>query len=268
MATQTIVECASAIADAHRTGRPIAPISVRHPDLTVDDAYQIQLTQVRGWESDGATVKGYKVGLSSAATQRQLGVSQPDFGHLTDTMFFLDAAEIAADRFIDPRVEPEIAFILGRDLRGPGVTAADAMNAIAWVTPALEIIDSRIRDWEIGIVDTVADNASSGGVVLGSRRTAAVAIDMRCIGGILSIGGVVVDTGATGAVLGSPINALVWLANVMGERGVTLRAGGVILPGSISAAHPVVPGDVATVTFDGLGSATARFGRQGLPDDQ
>ncbi|GAA1072470.1 2-keto-4-pentenoate hydratase [Tsukamurella spumae] len=259
MTTQIISDCAAELAEAYRTRRAITPIAERFPELTIDDAYRIQQLQVQSWIDDGAAVRGHKVGLSSRAMQRQLGVDRPDFGHLLNTMFYPDGGRVPAGTFIAPRVEAEIALILGSDLSGPGITPAEALGAIAWVTPALELIDSRIADWRIGIVDTVADNASSGGVVLGSQRVPVEQVDLRGIGGTLRVGGALVDTGAGGAVLGSPVNALVWLANVMGEHGVTLRAGEVILPGSVTAAHAVGPGDVAVATFDRIGSATVRF---------
>lgn len=245
---------------AARRGRdPVAPPSRTHPGLTLDDAYAVQLEQVRVWTEEGQRVQGHKVGLTSAAMQRQLKVDQPDYGHLMDTMFHLEGLPIELDEFLSPKVEPEIAFVLKRPLSGPGVNAAEALSAIDYVLPAIEIIDSRIRNWEIGLVDTVADNASSGGVVLGSRPTKADAVDLRLAGCVLTRRGAVVGTGAGGAVLGSPLNALVWLANTVGRLGVTLEAGHVVLPGSVCAAVPVAAGDSVTATFGGLGSVTARF---------
>jgi 2-keto-4-pentenoate hydratase len=250
---------AQELQDALRTRTPIDPIRGSHPGLTVDDAYAIQLSQVTARQRDGQQVQGHKVGLTSAAMQRQLGVSQPDYGHLYDTMFHLEGLPIALGEFISPKVEPEIAFVLKRPLAGPGVNVARALSAIDYVVPAIEIIDSRIRDWDISLVDTVADNASSGGVVLGSRPIKIDAVDLRLSGCVLTRRGAVAGTGAGGAVLGSPVNALVWLANVVGRRGVTLEAGHVILPGAVTAAVPVTAGDAITATFGGIGSVTARF---------
>lgn len=246
---------------AYRTGVPIEPLTDRFPGLTVDDAYEIQVGQVQQWRADGAVIKGHKVGVSSAAMQRQLGVDQPDFGHLTDRMFYLESQLIDSSTYIAPKVEPEIAFVLGRPLAGPGVTVAEAVTAVSFVTPALEIIDSRIRDWKIKLEDTIADNASSGGVVLGSAAVPLEKLDIRLVGGVLHRNGELVGSGAGGAVLGSPLNALVWLANVLGHRGVSLEAGHVVLPGSIMAAQSVAAGDVVTATFGGLGSVTARFSK-------
>lgn len=260
MNSHTCTEAVDALLAAYH-GEPIEPLTRRFPGLDVDDAYAIQLGQVAAWRQDGAVIKGHKVGLTSAAMQRQLGVDQPDFGHLTGAMFHLESHPIDAAAFLQPKVEPEIAFILGRPLRGPGVTLAEAAASVEFVAPALEIIDSRIRDWKITLVDTIADNASSGGAVLGGSVTPLSQVDLRLAGGVLRRNGEVVGTGAGGAVLGSPLNALAWLANVLGARGVGLEAGHVVLPGSITAAVPVTSGDVVTATFAGLGSVTARFGK-------
>ncbi len=242
---------------AYRTRRPIAPLVTAYPELTIEDAYRIQLAQVGEWLADGRRVLGRKVGLTSPAMQAQMQVSQPDFGHLMDDMFFAEHAPVPADRFLQPRAEPEVAFVLGRDLQGPGVTVAAAAAAVDFVLPALEIIDSRIADWQIGIVDTIADNASSGGVVLGSTARRIGEVDLRLGGCVLHRNGEIAGTGAGGAVLGSPLNSLAWLANTLGRHGEGLHAGQVILPGSITASIPFGPGDVITATMAGLGSVTA-----------
>lgn len=263
MNMQVRSEAVQALLDAYRSGEPIDPLTDRFADLDVDDAYAIQVGQVKQWQAGGAVIKGHKVGLSSAAMQRQLGVDQPDFGHLTDRMFHLESQPIDPSAFVAPKVEPEIAFVLGKPLAGPGVTVAEAMAAVEFVMPALEIIDSRIRDWKIKLVDTIADNASSGGVVLGSTATPLSQVDVRLVGGVLYRNEEVVGTGSCGEVLGSPLNALVWLANVLGRRGVTLEAGHVVLPGAITAAVSVAAGDVVRATFARLGSVTARFSKEG-----
>jgi 2-keto-4-pentenoate hydratase len=261
MDSSFVEEAAAALRNAYATGTPIPPLTTTYSDLSVADAYAIQLAQVRAWTTAGAAVKGHKVGLTSAAMQRQLGVNEPDFGHLTDTMFFQDSSPIDTGRFMQPRIEPEIAFVLGRPLSGPGVTTAQAIAAVDFVLPGLEIIDSRIEDWKITLADTIADNASSGGVVLGTRPTRLEAIDLTLTGCLLHRNGVLEQAGAGGAVLGSPINALVWVANVLGERGVRLEAGHVVLPGSVTAAIPVTAGDTMTATFAGLGPVSAIFAK-------
>lgn len=245
--------------DAYRTRQPIEPLIERHPEMTIEDAYAIQSMQTERRVADGAVIRGHKVGLTSHAMQRQIGVSTPDYGVLMDDMFYLESRPIPADRFLQPRVEPEIAFVLARALRGPGLTVADAVRAVDVVLPALEIIDSRIVDWRISYFDTVADNASSGGLVLGSSVRRLPDLDVRGMGCVLRKNGHVVGTGAGGAVLGSPLNALVWLANTLGEHGVELHEGAVVLPGSITQAVPVESGDTITCVFAGLGALTARF---------
>jgi 2-keto-4-pentenoate hydratase len=263
MDQQVHAQAAQVLLDAYRTGVAVDRLTDTYPGLTIADAYQIQLAQVRRWTEQGAVIKGHKVGLTSAVMQRQLGVDQPDYGHLTGDMFHLEAQPIDVTGFLQPRIEPEIGFVLNRELHGPGVTAAEAAAAIEFVVPALEIIDSRIRDWQITLVDTIADNASSGGVVLGSRFTRPSRVDLRLVGCLLSRQGEVLGTGAGGAVLGSPLNALVWLTNTLGPLGIALHPGQVVLPGSLTAAVPVAAGDVLTAEFAGLGSVTAIFDKKG-----
>lgn len=236
------------------------PIVEAFPDAVIEDAYEIQRFQVEEWQRRGLTIKGHKVGLASAAMQRMLGVNQPDYGHLMSDMFFLEHLPIPADRFLQPRIEPEVAFVLGRPLRGPGVTVADVVRSIEYVLPSLEIVDSRVRDWKIGIVDTISDNASSGGVILGSRPVRLEDVDLRFMGCLLHVNGELVETGGGGAVLGSPLNAVAWLANTVGPRGVTLEEGHVILPGSMTRAPFIKPGDTVVAAMSGLGTVTAVFG--------
>lgn len=253
-------EAADRLLGVYRTRQPIEPLSPDHPGADIEFAYRVQQLQVQQWVRDGDVVKGHKVGLASRAIQRQMDVDQPDFGHLTASMFHLEHAPIPPTQFLQPRIEPEIAFVLGRPLAGPGVTVAEAVRAVDFVLPALEVVDSRIRDWQISIVDTIADNASSGGVILGSRPIALDSVDLRLAGCTLHIDGSLVATGAGGAVLGSPINALVWLANTVGPLGVTLEPGHVVLPGSMTRAFPVAPGQTVVANINGLGSVTAVFG--------
>jgi 2-keto-4-pentenoate hydratase len=255
----TRAEVARTLLDSYATGKAIAPLTATYADLTLEDAYAIQLLQIEELTRSGRTIKGHKVGLTSAAMQRLLGVEEPDFGHLLDDFFYLEHDPIPVDRFLQPRIEPEVAFVLKHPLGGPGVTVPEAIAAVGFVLPALEIVDSRIENWKIGLVDTIADNAISGALVLGSTPTGLREVDLRLAGVVMTRNGMVVGTGAGGAVLGSPITSLVWLANTLGARGVTLEAGHVILPGSVCAMVPVASGDTFTATFAGLGSVTARF---------
>ncbi|KRE55432.1 2-keto-4-pentenoate hydratase [Phycicoccus sp. Soil748] len=244
---------------AYATRTPVEPLTATYEDMTLEDAYAIQLLQVERRRDEGRVVRGHKVGLTSVAMQKLLGVTEPDYGHLLDDFFHLEHAPVPVSSFLQPRVEPEVAFVLKRPLKGPGVTVHEALRAVDFVLPALEIVDSRIRDWRIGLLDTIADNASSGAVVLGSTPTDVGAVDLRLAGATFHRNGQVVGTGAGGAVLGSPVNSLVWLANTVGARGITLEEGDVVLPGAVCAMVPVAAGDTFTATFAGLGSVTARF---------
>jgi 2-keto-4-pentenoate hydratase len=255
----TLAEAADLLLTAYDSRVPVEPLVTKFEGLTLSDAYEIQLLQIRHRVARGARIKGHKVGLSSPAMQRQMGVNQPDYGHLLNDMFWLENQPVPMAKFLQPRVEPEVAFVLKRQLAGPGITVADAASAVDFVLPALELIDSRIRDWRIGIIDTIADNASSGGVVLGSAPARLADVDLRLAGCTLHRNGALVGTGAGGAVLGSPLTSLTWLANTVGARGVVLEPGHVVLPGSITASVPVGAGDTVTAAFGELGSVTARF---------
>ncbi|SFN60422.1 2-keto-4-pentenoate hydratase [Mycetocola miduiensis] len=244
--------------EAYGTRMPVAPLTDAHPDLQLEDAYRIQLHQVERWKNSGRRVSGYKVGLTSLAMQRQLGVDQPDFGHLFSDMI-VDGSAVDAAAFISPKIEPEIAFVLKHDLRGPGLSLVDVIGAVDYAIASLEIIDSRVADWKIKLADTIADNASSGAVVLGNRPVRLDVADLGLAGCILTRNGDVVATGAGAAVLGNPLNGVLWLANKLGSLGQTLEEGSVVMAGSITAAVPIAPGDVFTATFAHLGDVRARF---------
>jgi 2-keto-4-pentenoate hydratase len=246
---------------AERGSAPIEPLSARHPELGVADAYEVQLEGVRLRVADGDRVRGHKVGLTARVMQQQFGVAQPDFGHLLASMFHPEGEPLPVDALIAPRVEPEVAFVLARPLQGPGVTVADVLAATDFLMPALEIIDSRIEGWRIGITDTVADNASSARVVLGGSRTAVADVDPRLIGVVLRRNGEVVETGASGAVLGNPAYAVAWLANTIAAHGGVLREGDVIMPGTCTRAVDMAPGDTVRADFDQLGHVTVSFSR-------
>ncbi len=249
---------ASRLADAYETREPIDPPSAT-ATLSVEDAYCVQALQIDRRIALGARVRGHKVGLTSLAMQQMLGVDQPDYGCLLDTMFVPPGTRVTASDFLQVRVEPEVAFVLGRDLRGPAVSIADAVQAVDFVVAALELIDSRIRDWQVTLVDTIADNASSGAVVLGSRPVPASQVDLRLIGCNFYRNGALAATGAGGAVLGSPITALAWLANTLGSLGVALEAGEVVLSGSCTKAVPARPGDTLFAHFAELGPVSVSF---------
>ena len=250
---------ADALAEAERTGIPIGPLTTQWAEIDVVDAYEIQLANIADRLKAGALVRGHKVGLSARAMQAMMGVDEPDYGHLLDDMFFFEGDAVPAGRYLYPRVEVEVGFVLGAPLSGPACGVADVLAATAFVCPAIEIIDSRIRDWKIRIADTIADNASSAGVVLGGRRTPLAGVDLRTIGAVLRRNGEIVQTGAAGAVLGNPATAVAWLANTVHRFGVSLDAGHVILPGSCTRAVDVRPGDVVRADFDVLGPVSIRF---------
>jgi len=251
---------ADSLLAAYAADRPtLAPVTSTYDGLTVDEAYAIQQTQIRRRVAAGAAIVGYKVGLTSTAMQQQMGVYEPDFGHLLADMVLAADAPIVTSRFRQPRAEPEIALVLGRDLPGPGLSVADVMTATSYVLPAIEIIDSRISDWKIGLIDTIADNASSGALVLGQTPVSTAGRDLSLAGCVLRRNGRIVATGAGAAVLGSPWHAATWLANTLTARGADLTAGKIILTGSIMAAVPVTAGDAVTASIDGLGSVTAVF---------
>ena len=247
--------------EADRTAKPIAPLTERYPDLVVEDAYAIQTVNIDRRVAGGERIIGRKVGLTSAPMQKLLGVDEPDFGVLTDEMFVEDGDLIALDRLVQPRVEAELAFLMETDLAGPGVTTAAALRAIAGALPAVEVVDSRVADWKIKLVDTVADNASSGLLVAGGRLTPVDRLDLRLVGVVVSRNGEVLHTGAGAAVLGNPARCVAWLANKLGAFGAGLRAGDIVLPGSPHAMVSVAPGDVFRAEFAHLGAVTVRFSK-------
>lgn len=242
-----------------RERRTVLPLIERYPDLTVDDAYAISLGFLARRQADGERVVGKKIGVTSKAVQDMLGVHQPDFGFLTDWMEVGAEIDIDAKALIAPRAEAEIAFVLKHSLNGPGVTAADVMAATDYIAPCFEIVDSRIRDWKIGIVDTVADNASCGVFVLGEAKADPHAHDLPALHVTVTKNGAPLSEGYGSAVQGDPAQAVAWLANTLGAYGVTLDAGDVILSGSLVPLEPAVKGDVFEMTLHGVGTCTARF---------
>jgi len=245
--------------DALRARETVAPLIVDDPSLTIDDAYAISLATRSLREADGELVIGKKIGVTSKAVQDMLGVHQPDFGFLTDRMWVKGDIDVAREGLIQPRAEAEIAFILGEGLRGPGVTAEQVIAATEAIAPCFEIVDSRIRDWRIGIVDTVADNASSGLFVLGGPVRRLDGLDLRALHIQMTRQGEVVSKGSGAACLGNPLNAMAWLAGELARRKTPLRAGDIVLSGSLGPMVAVKPGDAFEATITGLGTVSARF---------
>jgi 2-keto-4-pentenoate hydratase len=244
---------------AEREKTTLRPLTERYPQIAIEEAYRIQLALIEMKKADGAKVVGKKIGLTSKAMQKMLNVDQPDYGHILDNMVLQDSAAFTVRELIQPKIEPEIAFILDQNLKGPGVTPIQVLAATRFVVPALEIIDSRIEGWKIRLCDTIADNASSARVVLGGSPKRIDQVDLKLVGMILEKNGEIVQTGAGGAVLGHPAAAVAWLANAVGQFGVSLEAGEVIMPGALCAAADVAAGDLLQASFDGLGSVSVRF---------
>jgi len=237
----------------------LRPFTEKYPKIAPEESYRIQLALVEIKKADGVNVVGKKIGLTSKAMQKMLNVDQPDYGHILDNMVLQDAAVFRISELIQPKIEPEIAFILDRELKGPGVTPMAVLAATRFVVPALEIIDSRIEGWKIKLCDTIADNASSARVVLGNSPKRIDEFDLKLVGMVLEKNGDIVQTGAGGAVLGHPAVAVAWLANAVGQFGVTLGAGEIIMPGALCAAVDVSAGDLLQASFDGLGTVSVRF---------
>ncbi|KDB52150.1 2-oxopent-4-enoate hydratase [Sphaerotilus natans subsp. natans DSM 6575] len=237
----------------------VEPLTQRHPGITLDDAYLIQLRMIERRCAAGERVIGKKIGVTSQVVMDMLGVDQPDFGHLLSGMVFSEGEAVDTSKLIAPKAEAEVAFILAKDLTGPGVTAADVLRATDCVMPCFEIVDSRIRDWKIRIQDTVADNASCGVFTLGGVRRSPRQLDLALAGMVLEKNGEIVSTSCGASVQGSPVNAVAWLANTLGRRGISLKAGDVILSGSQSPLVPVRPGDSLHCSVGGLGSTSVRF---------
>ncbi len=247
---------ADALWAAEAARSPIAPLIQSYPDLTTDDAYEIQLRNIR---RRTAPVVGHKVGLSSKAMQEMMGVDEPDYGHLLEDMRVYEDVPVDAGRYCYPRVEIEVAFLLGADLPGEDCTEDDVLAATQAFAPSIELIDSRIVDWKISIGDTISDNASSAGFVVGKGRVAPSDIDIKGIDATLTRNGELVAQGRSDAVLGNPVTAVAWLARTVARFGVRLHAGHVVLPGACARAVDVRPGDSFLASFVGLGDVSLSF---------
>ncbi|QQE77723.1 2-keto-4-pentenoate hydratase [Alicyclobacillus sp. SO9] len=251
-----IAECAHLLDKSEQSLVPVGPLTERFPELSVEQAYQVQMRNVERRTDRGDTVVGHKVGLTSKPMQRMLGVPEPDFGHLFQSMYY-ESGTVVDYPLIQPKVEPELAFILKHDLDSVKTTVRDVLQATEYVVPAIEVIDSRVADWKIKLPDTVADNASSGCFVLGDLYTSIDKVNLGTIGGVMKMNGSVVQTGAGAAVLGHPAVSVAWLANKLNSLGTKLKAGDVVLSGAVSAAVTFHPGDSVSVSFGRLGTVSA-----------
>lgn len=260
-----LADIAGRLYSAEQTRTPIRQLSLDYPDMTVEDAYAVQRALVALKVADGRIIKGRKIGLTSKVMQRAVSIDEPDYGALFDDMFVEDGGCVPRGRFIRPRVEVELAFVLGQDLQGPGVTLFDVLRATEFVTPALEILDARVQmsDPETGhlrtIVDTIADNAADAGLVLGGRVVRPLDVDLRWVAALLLRNGVIEETGVAAAVLNHPGNGVAWLANRLAPHGVPLRAGDVILSGSFTKPVFAEPGDTFVADYGSLGTVSVSF---------
>jgi 2-oxo-hept-3-ene-1,7-dioate hydratase len=250
---------------ARREVKPIDPITVEHPDLTIDDAYVVQQAWVDLQIAEGAALVGRKIGLTSRAMQQQMKIDEPDFGALLDYMIMPSGIQLRHADFVDPKLEVEVAFVIGSRLSGDSVTVDEVLAATEYIQPALELIDA--RSYRVHpetkrprtIVDTIADNAADAGVILGGEKTKPADVDMRWIGAIFSCNGVVEETGLAAGVLGHPANGIAWVARRIAPYGLAIEPGQIILAGSFTRAATTHPGDEFVADYGPLGTVTCSF---------
>jgi len=262
---ESIESLARELYQARKTRTQLRHFSKRHPQMTVDDGYAIQRAWVALELADGRTIKGRKIGLTSRAMQLSSQIDEPDYAPLMDDMFFANGADIPIERFIAPRIEVELAFILARPLRGPHVTLFDVLSATDYVSPAIEIIDARIEQFDREtktprkVFDTISDFAANAGIVLGGRPVRPMDVDLRWVGALLHKNGVVEETGLAAGVLNHPANGVAWLANRIAPHDEQLNTGDVVLAGSFTRPTPAVKGDTLQADYGPLGSIAFRF---------
>jgi 2-oxo-hept-3-ene-1,7-dioate hydratase len=265
LSDEAIAEAARRLHEAERSGRQIRHLSLQHPGMTIADAYAIQRAWVALKLGEGRTLKGHKIGLTSKAMQYSSQIDEPDYGDLLDDMFFGDGTDIPVSRFIVPRVEVELAFILRSRLQGPGCTLFDVLDATQFVVPAIEIIDARIEQFDRDskaprkVFDTISDNAANAGIVTGGRPVRPLDVDLRWVSALLYRNGVIEESGVAAAVLNHPANGVAWLANKLAPHGVSLEPGQVILGGSFTRPVNARAGDTFHVDYGPLGAISCRF---------
>lgn len=259
MTSPAIEQIARKLREAAYSGTPVPPIKDELPELSIDEAYRVQRANTDHYIGQGRAVSGRKIGLTSFAIQEQLGVDQPDYGVLWKDTEYQDGQEIPFSHLQQPRIECEVALILGKRIEQIQPRLADVIQAVDYVVPALEIVGSRVADWKISIYDTIADNASSGVYVLGGPPRKLEGLDLRLCGMVMERDGQPVSTGCGAACLGHPLHAAVWLAETMVQRGMPLDAGDVVLTGALGPMVEVRPGDLFEARINGLGSVRARF---------
>ena len=261
----TLTELARELYQARKTRTQVRHFSKRYPQMTVEDGYAVQSEWVKLELADGRTIKGRKIGLTSRAMQQASQITEPDYAPLMDDMFFEQGSDIPMSRFIAPRIEVELAFVIGRPLKGPGVTMFDVLAATEYVTPAIEIIDARIEQFDRDtkemrkVFDTISDFAANAGIVLGGRPVRPNDVDLRWVGAMLYKNGVIEETGLAAAVLNHPANGVAWLANKIAPHDEQLNAGDVVLGGSFTRPTPAKAGDTFHVDYGALGGVGFRF---------
>lgn len=256
---QQIEQLAEHLENAQLQCEDVHKITDDHPDMTFSEAYAVQQQIQARKVARGERIVGYKMGLTSRAKMEQMDVDSPVYGFLSDRFEVQESSAVPVSRFIHPKVEAEIAFMMKHELKGPGCTVAQVLAATDFVMPAIEIIDSRYENFRFDLVSVIADNASSSGFVTGSTIAPVQGLDLSTLGVVLEINGEPREVGAGAAVLGHPANSIAQLVNMLAERGESLPAGSLVLSGAITAALAVKPGDCATVRAQGLGSVTVRF---------
>jgi 2-oxo-hept-3-ene-1,7-dioate hydratase len=261
----TIEALAEELRQARQSRIQVRHFSQRYPEMTVEDGYAIQRAWVAKELAAGRKIRGRKIGLTSRAMQLSSQIDEPDYAPLMDDMFFESGGDIAISNFIAPRIEVELAFVLGRDLRGPGITLFDVLRATEYVTPALEIIDARIEQFDRDtkkprkVFDTISDFAANAGIVLGGRPVKPDAVDLRWIGAMLFKNGVIEETGLAAGVLGHPATGVAWLANKIAPWDEQLNAGDIVLAGSFTRPANGVVGDTFNADYGPLGVVSFRF---------
>jgi 2-keto-4-pentenoate hydratase len=250
---------AEVLFEAEKNRIQIEPLTDRCPEMTVKDAYRIQLENVNRRVTSGEKLIGVKIGLTSQGMQKMMNVNVPDYGHLFHGMLLTEGQGCRISQLIQPRVEGELSFCLNKTLKGPGITVADVYEATGYVVPSIEIVDSRIKDWNIKLQDTIADNGSSARLVLGSGIKTIESVDMRLTGMTLEKNGQLVNSGTTAEVWGNPAAAVACLAEMLSEFDMELKAGSIVMTGALTAACPVEAGDLVTVSFYGMGSVSVKF---------
>lgn len=253
-----ISKAVEALLEAEKTKKTIDPFT-SYTEITKDTAYHIQLDLIHRKVTNGAKIVGKKIGLTSKVMQEMLGVDIPDYGHLLDNMMYEEDVVISLSDFIQPKVEFEIGFVLKGKLQGPGVEIRDVIEATDYVVPTIEIIDSRIKDWKFKFEDTVADNGSSAGAIIGKAKKSLTEIDLPKVYMSLYKNNEAIDSAYGSAVMGNPIEAVAWLANEVGAYDISLNPGEVILAGALSRALPIEAGDTFKATFENLGSVSVTF---------